>query len=271
VVVLPAVVGKSGGEGSVTASDASCSVTVRYNWGDAMTTSRWGSQVDPSAGSAKRGDGYLGLRAAPEGQATPSAPLLPTQSQTPAGQPATPSAQPATTPTPELSKGGQWVKLAMLTVNLDYKIAAINALLPHVKGAIYLGKEKITHENAKDVLERFQRERRALTEEIDREGFSNIGGDYDWRLETQRESKLQELPSDASGPVTVVQNGHDVELKGKGLTACGVVVGTVAVLKTGKCGGASTMRLVVGTAQGWMMLLDTDSGIRCDAGILTKR
>jgi hypothetical protein len=52
IVVFPPVPGiKSGGEASLTASDASCSVTVRYNWGNAMT------------------------RAAPEGQATSSAPL----------------------------------------------------------------------------------------------------------------------------------------------------------------------------------------------------
>src|SRR6266496_215644 len=247
VVVLPAVVGKSGGEASVTASDASCSVTVRYNWGDAM------------------------MRAAPEGRAAASAPPLPTQSQAPAGQSPTPSAQMATTPTPELSKGGQWVRLAMLTVNLDYKVAVIKTFLPMVKDAIHLGEEEITHKNVKDVLERFQRERRALTEEIDREGFSKIGGEYDWRWGTQDECKLKELPPDASGAVTVIQNGHDVEFKGKGLEGCGVVVGTVVVLKTGKCGGVSTIRLVVGTDQGRMMLLDTGSGIRCDAGTLTKR
>ena len=49
------------------------------------------------------------------------------------------------------------------------------------------------------VTERFQRERRALTEEIDREGFSKIGGEYDWRWGTQGECKLKELPPDASG------------------------------------------------------------------------
>jgi hypothetical protein len=246
--ILPAVRGKSGGEASVTASDNSCSVTVRYHWGSEMT------------------------RAAPEGRATAPASPLPTESQAPAGpQSPTASAQLATTPTPELSKGGQWVRLAMLTVNLDYKIAAVRTFLPMVKDALHLGEEEITHQNAKDVLERYQRERRVLTEEIDREGFSRIGGDYDWRRETQDECKLKELPSDPSGQVTVIQNGHEVEFKGKGLEGCGVVVGTIAVLKTGKCGGVSTMRLVVGTDQGRMVLLDTGSGIRCDAGTLTKR
>jgi hypothetical protein len=191
------------------------------------------------------------------------------------------SAQPAATPTPELSKGAQQLKLATLIVNLDGKIAFINFFLPRVTGAIYLGKEKITHENAKEVLDRFQRERRAVAEEIDREGFSNIGGDYDWhpggaeRMQgTQDECKLKELPSDASGLVTVVQNEHAVEFKGKALAGCGVVVGTVVVLKTGECGKVSGMRLVGGVWKDHsikMMLKDTDSSVRCDAGVLTKR
>jgi hypothetical protein len=63
IVILPAVRGKSGGEASVTASDTSCSVTVRYKWGTEMT------------------------------RATP-------QPQTPAGQLPTPSARPAESPTP---------------------------------------------------------------------------------------------------------------------------------------------------------------------------
>jgi len=39
IVVLPSVVGKSGGEASVTIADATCSATVRYKWGDAMKVS----------------------------------------------------------------------------------------------------------------------------------------------------------------------------------------------------------------------------------------
>lgn len=39
LVVAPAVVGKSGGEASVTVSDNICSATVRFKWGDAMKVS----------------------------------------------------------------------------------------------------------------------------------------------------------------------------------------------------------------------------------------
>jgi Tetratricopeptide repeat len=36
VVIFPAVVGRSGGEASFSASDSACSVTVHYKWGDQM-------------------------------------------------------------------------------------------------------------------------------------------------------------------------------------------------------------------------------------------
>ena len=39
IVVLPSVVGKSGGEASQTVADGTCSATVRYKWGDAMKVS----------------------------------------------------------------------------------------------------------------------------------------------------------------------------------------------------------------------------------------
>ena len=39
IVVFPAVVGRSGGESTLTASDGACSVTVRYRWGDELTKS----------------------------------------------------------------------------------------------------------------------------------------------------------------------------------------------------------------------------------------
>jgi hypothetical protein len=188
------------------------------------------------------------------------------------------SAQPAATPTPELPEMKR-LRLATLAVNLDYSIAFINFYLPRVTGTISLGKEKITHENAKEVLGRFQRERQALSEEIDREGFSNIGGDYDWHRELQNECKLKEfIPSDASGPVTAVQNGHVVEFKGRGLAGCGVVVGDMVVLTVGDCGGFSSIRLVGRVFHDKspdqsirIAFSDKGSGIVCKAGFLAKR
>jgi hypothetical protein len=249
MVIFPAMAGQSGGNASLTASDKSCSVTVRYAWGSAMM------KLSPTANQET-----------PETQAT--APGHPAPTQAPA------DARPEAVATPQLSKGGELVRLAMHAVNLDHNIAVINVFLPHVTGAIYMGKEKITHENAKDVLERFQRERRELNVQMDREGLTDIAGEYDWSKGEQAECKLKDLPSDAPGPVTVVQNQHDVEFKGKGPEGCGVVVGTVVVLQTGKCGGVSSGRLV---ANAWsdhsikMLLVDTDSGVRCDAGTLRKR
>jgi hypothetical protein len=188
------------------------------------------------------------------------------------------SAQPAATPTPELPEMKR-LRLATLAVNLDYNITYINFYLPRVTGTITLGKEIITHENAKEVLGRFQRERQALTEEIDREGFSNIGGDYDWHRELQNECKLKGLlPSDALGSVTAVQNEHVVEFKGKGLAGCGVVVGDMVVSIVGDCGGFSSIRLVGRVFHDKspnqsirIALSEKGSGIVCKAGFLAKR
>jgi hypothetical protein len=188
-----------------------------------------------------------------------------------AGQQVDPqSPQPAATPAPKISPGERQFKLAMGAVDLDYKITLINAFLPHVTNAIHLGNEEITHENAKDVLARLQRERQTLTDEIDREGFSNIGGDYDLRQAAQGGCK--DVSADAFGPVSVVQNQHAVEFKGKA-PGCGVIVGTVVVLKPGECAAVSPLRLVgIVKDQGIaMMFLDSSAGIHCPLGGLTKR
>lgn len=244
-VVFPAVAGQSGGDASLTASDKSCSVTVRYAWGDAMM------KLSPTANQV-----------APGAHATSAEHPVPT--------PAPEGVRPEAATTPHLSKGAELLRLAMLTVALDHKIALINTFLPHA-GSIDLGKERVTHENAKDVLERLQRERRALTDQIDQEGFSNIAGDYDWRLaKAQDQCKLRDVPPDASGPVSVVQNGHEVEFKGNGFKGCGVIAGTVVVLRP--CEGVSTLRLLTRTDTWKVLFFDaTDSSVRCDAGYLTKR
>ena len=53
------------------------------------------------------------------------------------------------------------------------------------------------------MLARLQRERQTLTDEIDREVFSSIGGDYDLRPAAQGGCK--DLLRDAFGPVSVIQ------------------------------------------------------------------
>lgn len=247
LVLFPAVVGRTGGNASLTASDSSCSVTVHYAWGDAMT------KLSPTANQA-----------APEAQPTSATSLLPVTSPT--------SLSPSPVTTPQVSRGVEQLKLALDTVNLDHKIALINAFLPHVKDSLQLGKETITHENAKDVLQRLQGERKAFDEEIDREGFSNIAGEYEWQG-TQSECKLAGLPSDSSGRVTVVQDGHAVEFKGKGPSGCGVTVGEVILLEAGECGKISPTRLLGRTHDRSikMLLFAPGSDVRCDAGVLTKR
>jgi hypothetical protein len=185
---------------------------------------------------------------------------------------ASPGTQPAATPTPELSKGAQRVRLAIQAVNLDSGIAFVKLIVDHVSEAIYFGKEKITHENAQNILERLQRERREVAKQIDKEGFEDIAGDYDWHGARLADCKLKEIPSDVGGSVTVVQKEHIVEFKGKGPAGCGIVVGDVAALSVGKCGGVSTTRLV---ARAWpnhtirLTLLDPNFRISCYGGVLT--
>jgi hypothetical protein len=249
MVVFPAVTGQSGGDASLTASDKSCSVTVHYAWGNAMR------KLSPTANGE-----------APEKQA---AAAQPAPTQTPA------DVSLAATPTPKLSKGGNQLRLAIQAVNLDDSIAVINVILPNMRGkTLHINEEKITSENVKDVLDRIQRERRALSEEINREGFDNIAGNYEWQPSGQSECKLEKPPADASGPVTVTQNQHTAEFKGNGPARCGAVVGTVVVLEAEGCGKASTMRLI-GIARMdetiSMQFYDAKSRIHCNAGILKKR
>lgn len=249
MVLFPAVKGQSGGDASLTASDKSCSVTVRYAWGNAMP------KLSPAAN-----------REGPERPVTAAAQPAPTQ--TPA------DVSLAATPTPKLSKGANQMRLAMLAVNLDDSIGFLNLILPNLRGkTIHINEDKITSENVKDVLERLQRERRALSEEIDREGFDNIAGNYEWQPSGPSECKLEKLPPDASGPVTVTQNQHTAEFKGNGPARCGAVVGTIVVLEAEGCGKASTMRLVGIARQDEtisMQFYDTKSRIHCNAGIIKK-
>jgi TPR repeat protein len=146
-------------------------------------------------------------------------------------------------------------------------------------GTLHLGKEKVTQDNAKGVLERLQLERRKLADDIDRAGLSNIGGDYDLLQAPLDQCKLSAPPfgdrrADAAGPLTMVQNEHAVELKSKSLQGCGVAAGAVVVMRRRECGGSTTPIRLMGrvTDQGIeMMFFDKANGSRCLLGTLTRR
>jgi hypothetical protein len=109
---------------------------------------------------------------------------------------------------------------------------------------------------------------------MDRVGFSNISGDYELRPATGDECKVSKAQlSDVLRPVSVVQSKHTVEFKGKGLVGCGVVVGTVVVMKPRECGGTTPFRLVGKVTDPGieMTIWDKTSGTHCFLGTLTRR
>ena len=248
IVVAPAVVGKSGGEASVMVADALCAVTVRYKWGDAMTR-----------------PGQSSRQAAPAGQAAP--PVPPQQPQLCEAELA------------QRAEQADPIGLAMYVVQLDEEIVLLDALR-HGAATVYLGTEKVTQANAQDVLGRLHRERRIVDEEMHRRGLRNIAGDYDVRKAEQDACQLSlfgfksSLPSDPIGPVSVIQNGHRVEFKGRDpLVGHGVIVDTFVVLKIGEREGLSPVRLVGRVKEEALemrLLNKADATSICPLGILTK-
>lgn len=166
------------------------------------------------------------------------------------------------------------IELAMRAVDLDDQIRLVNLPLTRENVTVVLGgRGSVTHENAKDVLEQLERERREITGKMGPLGFAEVGGDYDLHEAAKDQCKLfKDRPFDASGLVTMAQNGQALELKGKDLIGCGVIVGGVVVMKTQECGGSSPFRIVgIVTGQGiYMVLRNQRDTSHCSLGTLTR-
>lgn len=165
--------------------------------------------------------------------------------------------------------------LAWRAVDLDDLLWVLDTMFaPGRGGTLHLDEEAVTGANSKDVRERQERERRAVSEEMNRAGFRSIGGDYELRPAAGDECRISEARwSEEVGSINVVQNKNNVEFQGKRPLGCGVIVGSTVVMRPRGCEGTSPFRLVgkVSDAGIEMTIWDKPSGNHCLLGTLTRR
>jgi TPR repeat protein len=176
----------------------------------------------------------------------------------------------AAEPTPQPVPGD----LAWRAVELDDRLWVLDTMFVRSGGGtLHLDEEKVTVENSKEVMERLKRERQTLGDEMARAGFRTVDGDWELRPMVGKECKIPEQrSSELYGPVKLTQIKHDVRLKGELLTACGVIVGDVMVMRPRACEGTTPFRLVGVVTDGGieMTFRDTSSGYQCGVGTLTR-
>lgn len=165
--------------------------------------------------------------------------------------------------------------LAWLAVELDDTLWVLDTMFaPGRGGTLHLDEETVTGANAKDVQDRLARERRAVSEKMNRTSFRTIGGDYEMRPAAGDECRISEARwSEEAGSINVVQTKNNVEFLGKRPLGCGVIVGSAVVMRPGGCEGTSPFRLVgkVSDAGIEMTIWDKPSGNHCLLGTLTRR
>jgi hypothetical protein len=160
LVMAPAVVGKAGGEATVTVADGQCSVTARYPWGTATTLWTESSQaVAPTTGAA----------GSPGEKPTPSVEELARR---------LPSFNP--------------IKLGLAATELDNEMVFIRLLQAKPeKMTVQLGTETVDRNNVEAVAARLDREKGMIAAEIDKRGYRDIAGPYDVRSATQSACDLR--------------------------------------------------------------------------------
>jgi len=166
------------------------------------------------------------------------------------------------------------LKVAMQAVDLDDRIGLVRFLMTHPM-TLTLGTEKVTQENAKDVLARLERERSSLDSPMERMGTRDAGGDYTLGEPAANKCKVfRDRPLQYPVKVSVVQTKQSVELRGEGIDGCGYVVGNLVILKDVSCTGTSPSRLLgVVTDTGiedLTLIHDRTDNTSCKLGSLTR-
>lgn len=164
--------------------------------------------------------------------------------------------------------------LAWRAVDVDDLLWVLDTMFaPGRGGTLQLGEEVVTAATAKDVRNRVEREKRAISDEMTRAGFRSIGGDYEMSLAAADECKISQARWEEVGSINVVQNGHKVEFQGKRPLGCGVIVGSTVVMRPRGCKGTSPFRLVGKAADAdiEMTIWDKPTGNHCLLGTLTRR
>ncbi len=167
------------------------------------------------------------------------------------------------------------LKIALQAVDLDERIGLVKFLMTHPM-TLTLGTEKVTQENAKDVLARLERERRSLDDSMERMGTTGAGGDYTLGEPATNKCKiLGDRRLEYPVKVNVARTKQSVELRGEGIAGCGYVLGNLLVVKDVTCSGTSPSRLLgVVTDTGiedLTLIYDGTGDTSCKLGSLTRQ
>lgn len=167
----------------------------------------------------------------------------------------------------KVARGLDPISLAQLFVVQDELFAPFDTL--QQESSTHAGSEKVTQADAGGAANRFTRRKQLLIDEMSRRGSRNIAGTYDVQRDTKNECGL---PPDALGPVTVIQDGNILELKGDDpLVGHGVIVDTVVVIKPGDRGRTTPRRLLGTVMNDNIEIALSDGSSSCKIGILAKR
>ncbi len=136
------------------------------------------------------------------------------------------------------------LSLGMRAVEVQDSIGLVRWVAGH-PSTLMLGKEKVTSENAREVLDRLEGERKSLDAAMELMGSSPVAGNYSLGDPAKNKCKaFGDRPLDYPVRISVVQAKNAVELRGKGIAGCGVVVGNLVVMKDQECGGTTPGRLL---------------------------
>ena len=134
--------------------------------------------------------------------------------------------------------------LGMRAVELQDSIFLVRWVIGHPSNLTLSG-EKVTAENAPQVLERLERERASVNAQIEISGSRPMAGDYTVEKPAKNPcSTFGGRPLHYPIKATVLQAKNGIEIHGDGLVGCGVIVGNLIVMKTQECTGTSPGRLL---------------------------
>lgn len=165
------------------------------------------------------------------------------------------------------------LKLGTRAVDLDDQIGLVKFLITHPM-TLTIGTEKVTQENAKDVLARLEAARISLNYPMKRMGVGTAGGDYILGEPAKGKCKVfKDRPLQYPVKVSVIQAEQSIELRGDGINGCGYVLGKLLVMKAQSCSGTSPSKLlavVTDTGIEDLTLVHDRKGAECKLGSLTR-
>ncbi len=140
--------------------------------------------------------------------------------------------------------------LGMRAVELQDSIFLVRWVIGH-PSTLTLNGEKVTAENAPQVLERLERERASVDAQIEISGSRPVAGDYALEKPAKKAcTAFAGRPLHYPIKATVLQAKNGIEIHGEGLVGCGVIIGNLIVMKNQECVGTSPGRLLAVAVDG---------------------